>query len=126
MIKFLTLQVVGVGLAVAAYLSGWFSIILEADRLHLAPVFGILTLLGLWMVATRRSEGATWLSNIQPVLALVGTVAGVLVAVNGIDASNLDQARIQIFTGTAHSLVSNLLGMLAYLWLSLSIKVRDA
>lgn len=124
MIKFILLQVMGAGLLLAAYLTGWLDVVIEADRLHVAPVFGILTVVGLWMASVRRSERALWLADLLPVLALVGTVAGVLSAVAQADMSNLDASRVQVFTGTVHSLVSNLLGMVAYVWLSLSVAVR--
>lgn len=132
--KFFLLQITGMLLLFAAFLYGIPQTILEADHTFAIPLLGGLTGIGLVIVLMAISkwsnlqanilfDNAKWLSDILPVVGLLGTVYGVLLAVKGIDGLSLDQARVYVFSHTADALVSNALGMFGYLWLRLTIKI---
>jgi hypothetical protein len=115
--RFIVLNTIGVGLLVAAYLLGWLPVFWAADKMAAIPLIGGLTSLGLWMLATRRTDGALWLADKLPVVGLALTVIGLLWAANG------DLGADAFKRDIVHSLIGNLMGVVGYAWLELNARV---
>ena len=107
----------------AAWGAGGADLVLNADRLHAAPAIGGLTLLGVMFCWQGKWEAAEWLSDKLPVVGLIGTVLGVLLAIQDAQSMDLDAAKLKLFSEIGRSLVANLLGIAGYAWISLMIKV---
>jgi hypothetical protein len=121
--RFIVLNTLGLSLLIAAYLMGGLDIVLTADHVYATPVLSILSIIGLGLVVARRHDDAQWIADKLPVLALIGTVLGILLAIHGIQDLEAENARMKIFTDVSHSLVANMLGMIGYFWLELVIRV---
>jgi hypothetical protein len=115
--RFIVLNTIGAGLLVAAHLMGVLPVLLSADKFFAVPIIGGLTLVGLGMMAVRRTEGALWLADKLPVVGLALTVIGLLWASNG-DLEGLEFKRDII-----HALVGNLMGVMGFAWLELTARV---
>lgn len=118
--KFAALQVVGAGLLVALWLSGCGPMLAKADRLYAAPVIGLAILIGLVCAWRGFWEATDWIADKLPVLGLIGTVAGVVLAIAGIKNGDLDAERVKIFSEIGNALVANLFGIVGYAWLALT------
>ncbi len=121
--RFLLVNLIGVALIVAAWWVGIVPLLIQSDRIHFIPIIGGLTCWGLWLGWAGRGGGGAGLRDKLPVLGLIGTVLGVLLAVKSVQGADMDAARLQVFTEVGQSLVANLLGILAYAWLSLLHRV---
>jgi hypothetical protein len=115
--KFIVLNTIGLGLLAAFAQLGWLDVLISADKFYALPLIGTLTIIGLWMVATRRVEGAVWLSDKLPVVGLALTVIGLLWAANGVLEGDGFKRDVM------HSLVGNLMGVVCYAWLELNARV---
>jgi hypothetical protein len=121
--RVLLINLVGLCLLAAAWAAGGAGLVLNADRLHAAPAIAALTLLGVTLCWRGKWEAAEWLADKLPVIGLIGTVLGVLLAIQDAQSMDLDAAKLQLFSEIGRSLVANLLGIAGYAWLSLVIKV---
>ena len=121
--RFVVVNTIGLGILLATWLSGGADLILTADRVYAGPIVAVLTVFGLVMAAMRRWEDARWIADKLPIVGLIGTVLGVLLAIKGIDGVDIDSARVQIFTEVGQALVANMLGMLGYAWLALVVRL---
>jgi hypothetical protein len=121
--RFAALQVTGAGLLIALWLSGYGATFLRADRIHAVPVIGAVILIGLIAAWRGRWQTVDWIADKLPVLGLIGTVAGIILAISDIGAENLDTQRLKIFSEIGYSLVANLLGIAGFAWLSLTQRI---
>lgn len=119
--KLAALQVTGCGLLLALWLSGYGAVFLHADRLHAAWVIGGAILIALcygWRGDWKRVD---WIADKLPVLGLIGTVAGIVLAIANVSqGGDLDAERVRMFSEIGNSLVANLLGIAGFAWLSLT------
>jgi hypothetical protein len=115
--RFIILNTIGLGLLAAFAQMGWLGVLIGADKFYALPIIGVLTLLGLGMVARRRVEGALWLADKLPVVGLALTVIGLLWASNGVLEGDGFKRDVM------HSLVGNLMGVVCYAWLELNARV---
>lgn len=117
------LHIVAAGLLVAAWLSGALGIVTGADRIHAAPVVLVVLAYGLWLGWRDDWDGAAWVGDKLPVIGLLGTVLGILLAIRDAQGMDLDTGRLQLFSEIGNSLVANLVGMAGYAWLALVRRV---
>lgn len=116
--KFYTLMVLGIALVAALGWAGWGQIVLQADRVYATPAIAVALIVGLiygWLGNWRK---ANWIANKLPVLGLIGTVAGMLLAFHNNPHLNADSA-VEI----GKSLVANFVAIAGYAWLSLVVQV---
>lgn len=125
MVKFAALQITGAGLLVALWLSGYGAMLLNADRFHAVPVLGAIMLIGL--IAAWRGKWNTvfWTADILPTCALVGTVAGFILTASMGDWSSA-AGKTAIAHDILYALVSNLMGIVCYVWLEITRKVCES
>jgi hypothetical protein len=117
------LIITAVLLAAGAWVGGG-DLLLGADRVHAVPVIGGVLFVAVGFGWAGRWESVEWIGEKLPVLGLMGTVLGVLLAIQ--DVTTVDDAtRLRIFTGVGQSLVANLLGVAGYAWLALARRVCD-
>lgn len=121
--RFVVLHILLVGLMSAAWLGGSLSLIMTADRVHALVVIGAVMAYGLWLAWCDDWDGAAWIGDKLPVIGLLGTVLGILLAIRDAQGMNLDTGRLQLFSEIGNSLVANLLGMAGYAWLALTRRV---
>lgn len=121
--RFAAVQIVGIGLLIALGLSGGGSILIHADRIYAAPTIGTVILIGLVCGWRGNWDAASWIGDKLPVLGLIGTVAGIVLAISEIGGGDLDAERVKIFSQIGNSLVANLLGIAGYAWLALTERV---
>ena len=121
--RFAVLHILAAGLLVAAWLNGALGLVLAADRVHAAPVVGIVLLYGLWLGWRGDWDGAAWIGDKLPVVGLLGTVLGILLAIHDAQGMDLDAGRLQLFSEIGNSLVANFVGMAGYAWLALVRRV---
>lgn len=110
-------------LAAAAW-AGAGDLLLTADRVYAMPIIGGLVLIGIGFGWANDWDTTEWLADKLPVIGLIGTVLGVLLAIRGVSTID-DATRLRIFTGVGEALVANLLGIAGYGWLSLLRRVCD-
>jgi MotA/TolQ/ExbB proton channel family len=111
------LSIIGLACLAALWWAGWASILLQADRLYAAPVIGLCVALGLVFGWLGRWDQTAWIGDKLPVLGLVGTVAGVLLAFH--DHPDLTADSGAAATEIGRALIANLLGIAGFGWLSL-------
>lgn len=121
--RFLLTNTVGLALIAAAWWAGVAPLLVQSDRVHALPIIGFLFGWALWLGWRDRWSGVAFMADKLPVIGLIGTVLGVLMAVQSVQAGDLDAARVKVFTEVGESLVSNLLGIAGYAWLSLLCRV---
>lgn len=120
------LHVVAGGMLVAAWLSGGLDLVLAADRVHAAPLVAVVLLYGLWLGWRGDWDGAAWIGDKLPVIGLLGTVLGILLAIHDAQGMDLETGRLALFSEIGNSLVANFIGMAGYAWLALVRRVCAA
>lgn len=113
------LSIIGLACLAALWWAGWASILLQADRLYAAPVIGLCVVIALVFGWMGKWDVTEWLADKLPVLGLIGTVAGILLAAN----DHPDTSGGAFSTEVIHALVANLLGFAGFAWLSLVQRV---
>lgn len=111
------LTIIGLACLAALWWVGWADILLQADRLHATPVMGLCVLAGLVFGWFGRWDQTAWIADKLPVLGLIGTVAGVLLAFHA--HPDLTAEGGAAATDIGRALVANLLGITGFGWLTL-------
>lgn len=122
--KFAALQITGAGLLVALWLSGYGQMLLVGDRFHAVPVLAAITLAGLVMAWRGKWDTVFWIADLLPTCALVGTVAGFILTSSMGDWSSAT-GKTAIAQHILYALVSNLTGIVGYVWLTVTQKVCE-
>jgi len=118
--RFIVLNTIGAGLLVAAYFLGILPQLLSVDKWFAMPGMGVVTLVGLVLVARKRLDDAEWLHNHMPLLGLLLTVLGTVVgAIHFRTTGDYKAFQMDVIT----AMLGTLSGMLSYLWLNLNLKV---
>lgn len=111
------LSIVGLACLSALWWAGWASILLQADRLYAAPVIGLCVVMAMAFGWTGKWGETAWIADKLPVLGLIGTVAGVLLAFH--EHPDLTADNGAAATEIGRSLIANLLGIAGFGWLAL-------
>lgn len=122
--RLLLVSLVGIALIAAAGWAGGLALLTQADHVYALPIIGGLVLIGMGFGWAEDWDTTEWLADKLPVIGLIGTVLGVLLAIRGVSTID-DATRLRIFTGVGEALVANLLGIAGYGWLSLLRRVCD-
>jgi hypothetical protein len=122
--RLLLVSLVGLALLAAAAWAGGLGLLAEADHVYALPTIGGLVVIGTAFGWAEDWDTTEWLADKLPIIGLIGTVLGVLLAIRGV-ATIDDATRLRIFTGVGEALVANLLGIAGYGWLSLLRRVCD-
>ena len=122
--KFAALQITGLGLLVALWLSGYGLMLVHADRFHAIPVLAVVMLAGLVTAWRGKWNSVFWIADLLPTCALVGTVAGFILTAAMGDWSSA-AGKTAIAQDILFALVSNLMGIVRYIWLEITRKVCE-
>ena len=122
--RLILLNLVGIALLAAAWWAGGLALLGEADHVFALPIIGGLVVIALGYAWAEDWGTVEWMADKLPIVGLIGTVLGVLLAIRGVSVVD-DATRLRIFTGVGEALVANLLGIAGYGWLSLTKRVCE-
>lgn len=123
--RFAALQITGAGLLVALWLSGVGPALWHADHTHVIPVLSIILVAGLGLVATHRWDDAHWVKDLLPSVGMVGTVYGAVSVGLLVIGGGQDLLSKETVVGILLALISNLVAMAAFVWLSATLRVCE-
>ncbi len=116
--RLVILSTILLALLAALWWTGWADLLLQADRLHAAPVIGLCVLGAVVLGWFGRWEDALFLGDLLPYLGLIGTVAGLILAIS--EHPSLDAAAA---IPIARSLIANLFAFSGLFWLRVVSRV---
>ena len=82
--RIIVLNIIGIVLFGYGYLGGYLNDALAGPSAPVIYFFGLFTLIAAGFMAAGRSKPARWLYEHGPAMALIGTVAGFVLAARGI------------------------------------------
>lgn len=116
MTRLIIYHIILAALLATSYFFGGLQVVWAADHLYAIPIIGSLTLLGLYWCITAPSK-AHWLAGMLTRIGLALTVLGLLWAFK-------EGAGPTLAADVAHSLVGNLMGIVAMTWLEFILWTR--
>ena len=128
-VRFTILQTIGLGLIAAGCIKGWVQTAFAGDGSYLTAVIAAGALWGLWRAARGQWDDVRWARRQLVMLGLIGTVAGFIVALSGVDPATVgDVSRIgpmvaSLIAGMHIALYTTLVGSICALWLAFTEKV---
>lgn len=143
--RFTLVNLAALALLALATTQGWTATVVAADKSRLTLVIAGTLAAGLalsaWRLSTLRPAPAAWLDervatirlliDLCPLLGLLGTVVGFVIAFGSIDLvalASADQAAAAIggvLAGMGIALYTTLVGILAAVWLSLAFRAVE-
>jgi len=120
----LILHLIGGALLAAAWSTGIVGMLLAADLVHAVPLFGGILLLAIGYAWFGRWEQVFWIAEQLPILGLICTTYGLLLAVPDLQGmGESGAAHAKVAAELISALVANLLGMVGLGWLRLVDRV---
>lgn len=118
----------GCCLFASAYYLGWVELLRHSDRTGIVEGISALAIIGCFGSLYSRKLAA-WIASFLPLLGLLGTVIGFMLAFGGdinpetmTDPEGFKQLVAQMLSGLGTALSTTLVGIVAYIWLEVSLR----
>ena len=125
--KFWLLTIAGIAGVITAYWYGFVAPIYSGSHMPLTIFITFVFFVGLSMVLLQKWAHVEWIAKNVTKVALIGTVIGFVIALNGVaqfkadDANTVGPMMKSVFTGMGVSLYATLLGLVSNIWLRLNM-----
>jgi hypothetical protein len=129
MARFSVLQSLLFGMLIYGFHVGALHYVYEADKTKIVVLIAVAFLIALTL-APKKPEWTSWISHKLIDLGLLGTVAGFIIALNGVSIAAVNDPEqvvmmvTHLLSGMRTALFTTITGLSGYLWLSLTLKMK--
>jgi hypothetical protein len=124
--RFAILQLLVACLMVSAWYMGWVDRMMDNDQTYIVELIVVISLIAVH-IGPRNPSLMKWMSDFMPLLGMVGTVIGFLLAFSGeVNPTNMMDPALfkemvgRMLAGLGTALSTTLVGLLCFIWLEIS------